>query len=72
MSKIWLSWNLANHFTKNVVNNELDFSIYEYIYQKIIHGPHFIWKFELFLDEDLGGEWYWYKLTNSIDIDKFL
>jgi hypothetical protein len=24
--------------------------------------------FELFLDENLGGECYWYKLTNSIDI----
>jgi len=29
-------------------------------------------KFELFLDVNLGGECYSYKLTNSIDIDKFL
>jgi hypothetical protein len=25
----------------------------------------------VFLNEILGGEWYWYKLQDSIDIDKF-
>jgi len=25
----------------------------------------------VFLHKTLGGEWYWYKLTNSIDINKF-
>jgi len=67
--EVWLAWNLGKSFMKKCIK-------WVYLWLK----NQRIWKinifkkwglYMIFFHATLGGEWYWNKLTNSINIDKF-